>query len=470
MNPEQALKIGSESNTCACPLCQTAARCDTGYFDRPFDDPEIFAGTSEAISETLGFCPRHGASLLSREPLFGGVVNVIHDAIPRLRLLLNEKYLQRHQVQQILFGTDGACPECAYTNRALGRQAASLARQSINTAEGTALAQVTTLCVGHFRLVAANLVLESRLAALVAYADRLGQVAQETEALLAAARETGVWPLDDAAQTLSAGLCLIAGRSATAPIPSDGVLDDVLQSCPTLAETIALPDVCPLCVEAERARRRWLHNVKKSAGFDQDAWLVFPTCPEHVGAVARLEEPGLTAAVVSRALNVTLRYFHKQIQTVHRAVRLLEEEARIKAEGAEVWLAYKRKRTYRKRTEQKPEGQTATPARMEKCPACEWAEIAAEHATGKLLNLLHEKKQRDAFGHGYGLCLKHFARVYLIAHKGAVRTMLAEDMQRRLAGFAQGLDELENGLPESEMTAAQLASLITALRRFCNCM
>jgi hypothetical protein len=156
---------------------------------------------------------------------------------------------------------------------------------------------------------------------------------------------------------------------------------------------------------------------------------------------------------------------------VHRAVRLLEEEARIKAEGAEVWLAYKRKRTYRKRTEQKTEGQIVTPAtRMEKCPACEWAEIAAEHATGKLINLLHEKKHRDAFGHGYGLCLKHFARVYLIAHKGAVRTMLAEDMQRRLAGFAQGLDELENGFPESEMTAAQLASLITALRRFCNCM
>jgi len=457
----------NESDACACPLCQTAARCDTGYFDRPFNDPDIFAGTSEAITETLGFCPQHGASLLAREPFFGGVVDVIHDAIPRLRLLLKEKYLQKHQVQQILFGTDGACPECAYTNRALGRQAASLARQA---GDGTEPGQAPTLCVAHFRMVAANLALEPRMAALVGYADRLEQMTQKINTLLAAAGETGTWPLDDAAETLSSGLCLIAGRSAVVPIPSDGVLDDVLMSCPTLEEAIALPNVCPLCIETERARQRWLQNVQKSANFDQDAGLFFPTCPEHVGAVARLGEPRLTAAVVSRALNVTLRYFHKQIQMVKRAVRLLEEEARIKAEGAEVWLAYKRKRTYRKRTEQKTEGQIVTPARMEKCPACEWAEIAAEHATGKLLNLLHEKKQRDAFGRSYGLCLKHFARVYLIAHKGVVRSMLAEDMQLRLAEFAHGLDELESGLPESEMTAGQVALLITSLRRFCNCM
>ena len=459
--------LTNPSGACACLLCQTAAKCDTGYFDRPFDDPDIFAGTSEAISETLGFCPRHGASLLAREPLFGGVVEVIHDAIPRLRLLLKEKYLQKHQVQQILFGTDGACPECAYTNRALGRQAASIARQAGN---GTEPGQANTLCVAHFRMVAANLALEPRLAALVGYADRLEQMAQKINTLLAAARETGVWPLDDAAAILGSGLCLIAGRSAVMPIPSDGVLDDVLMSCPTLAEAIALPHVCPLCVEAERARQRWLQKAQQAAYFDQDAWLIFPTCPEHIGAVARLGEPRLTAAVVSRALSVTIRYFHKQIQIVNRAVKLLEEESRIKAEGTEVWLAYKRKRTYRKRTEQKTEGQIVTSARMAKCSACERAEIAAEHATGTLLNLLHEKKHRDAFSRGYGLCLKHFARVYLIAHKGVVRTMLAEDMQSRLAAFARGLDELESGLPESEMTAGQVASLITSLRRFCNCM
>lgn len=460
----------SESGACTCPLCQTAAKCDTGYFERPFDDPDIFAGTSEAISETLGFCPRHGASLLSRDPLFGGVVEVIHDAIPRLRMLLNEKYLQRHQVQKILFGTDGACPECTYTNRALGRQAANLARQTINAADGTGLGQAATLCVRHFQMYAANLPLVPRLAALVGYADRLEQVAREMQTLLAAACETGMCSQDDTAQTLGSGLCLIAGRSALAPISSDCVLDDVLMSCPSLSEAIALPDVCSLCVEAERARRRWLQKVQRGADFAQDAWLFFPTCAEHIGAIARLGEIRLTADVVARALDISLRNVHAQIQMVNKAVRLMEEEAQIKAEGPEVWLAYKRKRTYRKRPGDKTEGPIAPPARTEKCPACEWTEIAAENATGKLLNLLHEKKHRDAFGHGYGLCLKHFARVYLIAHKGVVRTMLAEDMQRRLAGFAQELDELEIGLPESEMTPRQVVSLITSLRRFCNCM
>lgn len=457
----------NESGICSCPLCQTATRCDTGYFDRPFADPDIFAGTSEAISETLGFCPRHGASLLSHTPLSGGVVEVIHDAIPRLRLLLNEKYLQKHQVQQILFGTDGACPACAYANRALGRQAASLARHAGKAGDG--VAEVNTLCVEHFQVYAANLALEPRLAALVSYAGQLERVTREIEALLGAARETGVWPQDAAAATLDSARCLIAGRSAAETISTENALDDALTALPSLVEAIALPDVCPLCVEAERARRRWLHDVKKSAAFNQDAWLVFPACPEHVGAVARLGEPELTAAVVAHALELSLRNIHKQIHLANRAIKLLEEEARIRAEGPEVWLAYKRKKTYRKRPEQKTEGQVVTPAKMAKCPACERAEIAAEHATSKLLDLLHDKKYRDAYSRGYGLCLKHFARVYLVAHKGAVRTLLAEDMQRRLAGFAQELDELGNGLPESEMGTAQVASLITALRRFCNC-
>lgn len=455
------------SGACACPLCQAAAKCDSGYFDRPFDDPDIFAGTSEAISETLGFCPRHGASLLSREPLFGGVVDVIHDAIPRLRLLLNEKYLQKYEVQQILFGTDGACPACAYSNRALGRQAASLARQISSAGDCKDFGLIGTLCVGHFQMFAANLALEPRLAALVTYADQLEWMAQKIMALLSAARETDTWPLDDATASLNSALDLIGGRAVVESTSSNGALDDALLSCPTLTEAITLPHVCPLCVETERAWRRWLQNVQRAANFDQDAWLFFPTCSEHVGAVARLGEPKLTAAVVSRALDVALRHAHKQITMLARTVNLMKEEARIKAEGPEVWREYKRKRTYRKRPDHKTVGGSVPVARMLRCPGCVWAEISAEQATGGLLNLLHEKKHRVAFSRGYGLCLKHFARAYLIAHKGVVRSVLAENMQLRLAEFARSLDEMERGI--HEINTGRDVSLRTSLRRFCNC-
>lgn len=459
--------FASKFGACTCPLCETAAKCDTGYFSRPFDAPDIFAATSEAISETLGFCPRHGAILLNQKRLSGGVIPVIHDAIPRLRLLLNEKYLQKHEVQQILFGTDGACPACAYTNRALGRQAASLVRQVSSVGDWKGLGLIDTLCVGHFQMFAANLALEPRLAALVTYADRLERMARKIRALLSAARETGTWPLEDAAATLNSALDLIGGRAVIESTSSNVALDDALMPCPTLAEAISLPHVCPLCVETERARRRWLQNVQKSADFDQDAWLFFPTCPEHVGAVVQLGEPRLTATVVSRAPDVALRQIHKQIPMLVRAVKLMKEEVRIKAEGPEVWREYKRKRTYRKRPDQKTEGQNIPVARMLRCPGCVWAEIAAEQATGGLLNLLHEKKHRVAFSRGYGLCLKHFARACLIAHKGVVRSMLAEDMQLRLAGFARNFDEMERGMPE--ISTGRDVSLRTSLRRFCNC-
>ncbi|HUW00408.1 MAG TPA: hypothetical protein VMV70_00320 [Gallionella sp.] len=457
--------LTSEFGACVCPLCETAAKCDTNYFSRPFADPDIFAGTSEAISETLGFCPRHGAILLNQERLSGGVIPVIHDAVPRLRLLLAEKYLQKHQVQQILFGTDGACPACAYTSRVLGRQAASLARQVSGAGDWRGPGLIDTLCAGHFQMFAANLALEIRLGVLTGYAHHLEQMAQKIQAILGAAQDTDTWPLEDAAATLNRAFDLIGGRAAVESISSDGALDDALMPLPTLVEAIALPHVCPLCVEAERVRQRWLQNVQKSAGFGQDAWLFFPTCPEHVAAVARIGETRLTAAVVSLALDVAYRHVHKQIPTLVRAVNLMKEEARIKAEGPEVWREYKRKKTYRKRPVQKPEGQSEPAPRLVKCSACEWAEIAAERATDNLLKLLHEKKHRDAYSRGYGLCLKHFARVYLVAHKGAVRAMLAEDMQLRLSEFARGLDELACG-----KNTGQDVSLKTSLRRFCNCI
>ncbi len=454
--------VACDLRKCACPLCQTSADSDTGYFARAFGEPRLFAATGEAMSDALGFCPRHGASLLSQESWSDGVAHVLRDAIPRLALMLNEDYLREPHVQQALFGADSACPACTYANRAVGRQAASLARQLSGAEDQAGLGLADALCFGHFQMLAGNLAPEPRLAALAGYAEHLQQTARKMKALLRRDGETDPWALEDAAEALNRALGLVAGRPMFESLSTDGTLADAMSECPTLVEAIALPDVCPLCVETERARKRWLLNVQRAADFDLDAWLFFPTCPEHLWAVARLETPGLTAVVVAHTLSVAVRYARSQIYALVRAAELREAEARIKAEGPEVWAAHKRKRT-----RQKTEGPKIPVPRLARCSGCERIEIAAERTTGNLLDMLHEKKYRDAFGRGYGLCLKHFARAYRIAPRGRVRSLLAEDQQRKLADFSRSLDETKCGMSEGDGIVRWNAPWMAAFHRFC---
>jgi hypothetical protein len=452
---------------CTCPLCDTSANSDSGYFARAFSDPKLLPTTSEAMTDTLGFCLRHGTSLLSQERLLSGdvVVQVLHDAIPRIMMLLNEKYLLETRVQQTLFGADHACPACTHANRAVGRHAASLARQFSSAEDQAGLNQPTALCVGHFQILSADFTAEQRLDELTHYADHLEHAARTMKMLLRTLDETDVCPIDNAAATLNRALGLVAGRPMFELPSLDARFADSLELCPTLVEAISLPEVCPLCIETARARQRWLQNAQKAAEFDDDAWLIFPTCPEHVWTVARLGEPRLTTAVVARALSVALRYFRQQIQILIQAAELREEEARIKAEGPEFWAAYKRKRAQRKTP-----GPKTPPHRLAKCPGCERIDIALDRATDSLLDLLHKKAERKAFSEGYGLCMKHFAHVYLMAPKGIVRSMLAEDQQRRLAALSCSIGNTDREIQENEVAQLRDISVKQALRRFCGFM
>ena len=447
---------------CPCPLCETSTSSDAGYFARAFGEPRLFAATGEAMADALGFCPRHGAGLLSQEQLSDGVVQVLRNAIPRVMLLLNEDYLREPQVQQALFAAGSACPACTYASRAVGRHAASLARQFSGAANQAGFGRLDALCVGHFQRFAADLAPTPRLAALARYADNLQYLAAAMKALYRTAPETDAWPPDDTAATLNHPLGLVAGMPAAGAPSSDAGFAGVLDHCPTLVDAISLRQACPLCIEAARARRRWLQNVQAAARFEHDEWLFFPTCSEHIWMIARLGEPKLTTAVVSRALSVSRRFLRQQIQVLVRAAELREEQAGIKAEGPEVWAAHKRKRAKQKIPDEK-----LTTPRLGKCPGCARIEIAEIGAAGSLVDLLQKKKYREAFNRCYGLCMKHFAQAYLLAPKGVVRSMLAEDQQRRLAEFARSLGEGERGVPECETRDGLHEQWRAGLSRFC---
>ena len=434
-------ELAGQPLECACPVCATAAKSDLAFFGRDYDDPEACAATSEAISESLGLCFRHGAILRADERRAGQFAKVLRSAIPRLGLLLDEKHLQTAPVQQILFGPDDTCPACAYSNRTAGRHAARLARK-IDGAEGvSAQEQFHLLCVRHFGMFEASLPIERRLAALADYSGHLGQVNRKLKSLLRAEAPLDVWSQHDAVATLHRAIGLTADRLTLETAPFPGASSGAVAQHLSMADAIAHAHACPLCVMAARARGRWLKKARQSAPFGEDSWLALPVCPQHVAMTVWPGEPGLAAAAASHALTMAARTQHRQIHKLNAIVELREKEARIKAEGPEAWVAYRRKRTYRNRSSKGQEPQSVlvpgvpgVPG-VPRCPACEWDEVSLERATGDLMELLHEKKHRNAYVRGHGLCLKHFARVYLVAPKGPIRTMLAEDVQRRLAGL-----------------------------------
>lgn len=432
--------------TSACPLCATSAQSDAGYFERAFAEPHQFAITSEAITETFGFCRQHERSLLCQNHLSESVARVLRAALPRLLLLLNEDFLHETPVQQILFAAGNACPACSSANCAVGRQAAKLARLE---AEAGAEQQ---LCFNHFQRVAANQPPERRLQTLTRYATSLEEVARSVRNSQRRLPHDETRMIDgETMASFTAALHLTTGHTAFEATIAEQNLSSVLRPTPRLDEAIAIPDSCPLCIETTHASQRWLQNAQRAADFEQDAWLFFPTCPEHIGMIARLGRTELTLSVLARALAAQQRYLRQQIHVLVVTAELAAEHARIKAEGPEVWLAYKRKLA-----RQKVEIPRIPVPRLAKCPACERIEIATEHAIGKLLDLLCEKRHRDAYRRGYGLCMKHFARVYPMAPKGKVRSLLAEDQRDRLNNLMRHLDE-----NTSDVVWA------TALHRFC---
>jgi hypothetical protein len=453
-----AYGTAAEIENSACPVCETLANIDAEYFARAFGESRRFAVTSEAVTDALGFCSRHGSTLLSQEHLPRGLVRVFRGAIPRLVPVLAEKYLYEDRVQQVLFGASSSCPACAYGNRAAARHARRLARQFSSPRDHAGCLRLDSLCVRHFQLLAGDFKPEVRLPAFTQYGDALDHAATATEDLLESGRLPGARRLEEGSVALHHALELIAGRPAQGQYPDGDALAEALQCCPTLVEGLVYPKACPLCLEVGRARRRWIHDVPVAAKFKQIAWLFFPTCPEHIWPVVQLGDPQLTAMVVTHALHVAIGQIYQQILTLVRAAEINEE----RAQEAARFARWGKRRRRRKKVAQEP----AMP-RLVRCPGCERLAVAEDHATKGLLDLLQERKYRNAFNRGYGLCMKHFAQVYLMAPKGMLRATLAEDQRARLNEFTRVLDEKVRAMHDNRMAVPKELSWTMALHRFC---
>jgi Family of unknown function (DUF6062) len=450
-------RLAPEIEERACPLCETVAKSDAEYFARAFGESRRFAATSDAVTDTLGFCRRHGAMLLSQDRLSRGILRVFRDAIPRMVPLLAEEYIHEDRVQQVFFGASSACPACAHGNRAVSRHAGRLARQFSGARNQAERRWLDSLCIRHFQILAGALKPEIRMAAFRQYVDTLERAAKTTKKRLRSRRTLDALPREHGAAALHPALELIAGKPVPESRHNGDAIAEVLQRCPTLAEGIADAQACPVCLELDRARRHWIHDVPMAAEFTQIGWLFFPTCPEHLWAAIRLGDPKLAAIVVTHALHVAIGHVEQQILALVRA-------AEIEAELAQEAAASARPATGPRKKAEMPKPITVRPTR---CPGCERLAIAEDHATGSILELLQQRKYRNTFHRGYGLCMKHFAQVYLLAPKGAIRTTLAEGQRDKLDRFALMLDEMVLAANEHGTTVMGEAPWRTALYRFC---
>jgi len=440
----------------SCQVCRTSAVADHEYFSRAFGESRRFAATSEAVADALGFCPQHGAALLSQAHLSREIVSVFRAVIPRLMPMLEEKYIYEEQVQRIFFAAGNRCPACAYCNRVAARQAGHLAREFSGMEGKAGTRHLETLCVAHFKTFMAELETPTRLAALKQYVNILNSAARA----IAKAHQPGTIPngdlLEGESSTCPRALAQIAGEPGPGADHRAIAIGDTLQQYPTLSESIAHANGCPLCLEVERARRRWTSEISIAAKLNLGRWLFFPACPGHIRDVVRIGDPELIAAVTAHALHVAAEHFRQQALALERADELRKEQAMAPIV-----------RWGRRRRRKQSEPSFPTPLRPTRCPACERLGVAQESAIGSLLELLRKEKLRSAFNRGYGLCMKHFAQAYLISPKGVIRSMLAEDQRNRLADFALMLDEMAKVSPENGSMAGGIVAWPLALQRFC---
>ncbi len=392
---------------------------ERAYFSAAFSEPANAEAVGEGIADALGFCARHGVMLMAEPALPQAPLAAVLDAAAaRMLPLLAPERFGEEKFQQVYFGAQRNCPACVQAHRAVGRHSARLARQQVQDQDAdpdaqSALVQPVppALCIAHFQSFARGLRPESRMPALAQFAHRLGRCPPE-EMLGLAVGSTAFMRRPGCA-------------SSTHPQhygPASGDIAERLLAC---------AEACAVCSEVERARRRWLASVPIAAAQGLDGWLFFPTCREHVGAVAALGDAGLAQAVVRHALDAAA-------DTLHQQWRVLAHTAQTEAEQAAARITRWGRRPRRK----KSDPPRPPPPRGVRCAGCEWQAIAELRATDALLKLLRSERHARAFQAGFGLCMKHHAHAYLLAPKGRVRLALAADQQRRL---------LENSLPRARL-------------------
>lgn len=390
----QQLEVRAHASRRCCPACEAAKSSSDAYFSKTFGAGASVAAISELIADGLGFCSRHGQTLINDGVYAKQVARAYSGAIAKIRPLLQQSVIDE-RCQHLFFSAGHRCPACSAEDAAAAK-ALSLIRKRWLETMGPA-EDVDALCWSHFETFVGRLAIEPR-----------GQaIQQHLDVLLAAGRSLERSPRGALSQALallghssSVSEKFLQANAGTAPKPMNGFLGD--------------PYACPVCVAIGDASSHWLEGLRWAAD-DVAAgclWLFAPCCKRHVCEAARLGRPDLVARVASFALSGLAEQARQQVAGIVRELALAEQPK-------PVWY-----RPRRRRREASAAGIQPGKRFILRCRGCEAEAIALERASGTFLDLMRHARYRELLARGHGLCLQHLAHILPVAPPDIVRPFL----------------------------------------------
>lgn len=436
-----------------CPICRVAQRSEPDYLfwllHEGYTEPNLF----EALTASLGFCGTHAAAILRNG---GGAsqVALMHGVVAkRLVQLWRDPRRARTWTAKIAAagGAPGPCPVCRSRAAAGGRAAFFLAKLIESPATEADYARPGLVCAPHLGLLAPHLRTPTLARLMATHADALGRAL--------AALETRA-PGGDAAQAQRSALRLAVGHPAppdsaaqALPLSRRGVdLDAELETL------IGEADGCAVCRVVARARDEWIAWLDETARAGETVEDLLPVCSVHVWDAWAAAGPPLRAALARNAVQVAR---HK-VETTRKFLARTPPPFAMRHPLAGLASAIQGRRPFVRLAR-------AAVARAERCPLCARLATARDRSLALLFALLEERRHRDAFEAGYGLCVKHFARALACGPVPLVRDFLIGSETAKLARLAWALDEYGRKLAwqaRPEAPGVEKRAPVAALDRF----
>lgn len=423
-----------------CPVCEALGNIESDCFSRLFDEPARLPAASEAIADSLGFCATHGRVLATQSQRAPGIAAAFSDAIRRTGELLANEAAYDERLQQVFFGARKACPACKFRSHETAARVNWLARMHADSGDTDSCDGLRRLCLPHRRALLLSLKppLSDRLRTLCV--DSLGATAATIDSLLTADRDSTAWT-DPLAQTK-----LMDVMRAVAGDPGHGIefgnsgageLAHAVSVYRDLRESLRNPYACPVCVEVRRSAEKWMGALESGARLGPDVWLALPTCPEHLWACTRLNDPRIALLAAQRVVRDAITQLHRSAEPVPANPR--DDSAGTSSDGinphSESNGTTSTKRS-RKRQAKRDAG-----ARSGQCMACETLAVARDRAIDRILGFMSDRHARNDLESGHGLCVKHFADAYLVA-PGAARSALKKIYLTKLGSLGSTLAEM----------------------------
>lgn len=385
-----ASKAGCDSihtTEAPCPVCASMRNIGEDFIKSLTERGSDLKGVAEAIVDCLGFCEPHGKLLVRNQELIPSILTLQRQVTGNALALFDDDARGNERLFAHAWASERACPVCRFSDHRLVQQLHSaLQFDGIDCARAR-------LCFPHYRALV-SLAPASTLSPLARHQARL---------------------LGDAVERLEASTPQDALPAATAIAVVAGEVPRTFDE--HSVERLTVP--CAVCSELERTDELWLDAVRIAAPLRHDLWTVAPMCGMHLQKCV---------SEVSWDLSRLVMLHTAQIQSsslVQGLIDMAADEHKRQVASGSVF--------YRRRSPAYVLGQQRKLiTQVPPCPACERLAITQDREISQLLEVVGPRHRSAAATSLPPVCMKHFARAYLLLPTGAPKALLIEHQRRRM--------------------------------------